>query len=118
MSLGYYYSLLAKKQSDLQRLLDCKGELQGKQQEFNYYRHTVTKQDLSPFTWQGRLADEFEDIRFEQMLTSYTDIESNQFHDVFSAISRKLQQIQQEIDSIKQTIASLEAQLAAERSKK
>ncbi|MGV3267364.1 hypothetical protein [Cytobacillus pseudoceanisediminis] len=52
------------------------------------------------------------------MLTSYTDIESNQFHEVFSAIDRKLQQIQQEIDSIKQTIASLEAQLAAERSKK
>ncbi|MEK3856548.1 hypothetical protein [Cytobacillus sp. FSL H8-0458] len=67
---------------------------------------------------QGKLADEFEDIRFEQMLTSYTDIESNQFHDVFSAISRKLQQIQQEIDYIKQTIASPEAQLAAERWKK
>lgn len=52
MSLGYYYSLLAKKQSDLQRLLACEGELQGKQQEFNHYRHTVTKPDLSPFTWQ------------------------------------------------------------------
>jgi hypothetical protein len=118
MSLGYYYSLLAKKQNELQRLLACKGELQGKQQEFTHYRHTVTRPDLSPFTWQGKLAGEFEDIRFEQMLASYTDIESNQFLEVFSAIDRKLQQIQQEIDSIKQTIASLEAQLAAERSKK
>ncbi|MCM3093779.1 MULTISPECIES: DUF5082 family protein [unclassified Cytobacillus] len=117
MSLGYYYSLLTKKQNDLQKLLACERELQGKHQEFNHYRQTVTKPDLSPFTWQGKLADEFEDIRFEQMLKSYIDIESDQFHEVFSAISRKQHQLQQEIDSIKQTIASLEAQLAAERSK-
>lgn len=118
MSLAYYNSLLREKQQQLQRLQDCQSQLRGKQQEFASFRASVTRPELSSFTWQGTLANRFEDIRTNGMLHYYSEMEQSQFSAIFSGIENKIQQLHREINSLKQTIASLELQLAEERAAK
>ncbi|MCM3180968.1 YwqH-like family protein [Cytobacillus horneckiae] len=110
MSIGYYYNLLQEKKAQLARLQSCNGKLQGTQQEFAHYKNTVLQPELSASTWQGNLANQFEDIRNSGMLSSYQDIQSNQFNQVFSSLHSKIQQINNEISSIQHTITYLEAQ--------
>ncbi|MDQ0273321.1 YwqH-like family protein [Cytobacillus purgationiresistens] len=118
MSLSYYYSLLQEKKRQLSRLQSCNSQLLGNQQEFSHYKSTVTKPELSSTTWQGTLASQFEDIRTDRILNSFQDIESNQFSDVFSSLNSKMQLIRQEISSIQQTIAYLEAEAEREKNDK
>lgn len=109
MSLSYYYALLRLKQEQLVRLQNCNSELQGNKQEFSNFKPSITMPDLTAQTWFGMLASEFDDIRFDGMLNSYSEIEGNQFSNIFAALIAKIQQIQQEIIAIQQTIAALEA---------
>ncbi|KMJ60391.1 hypothetical protein AB685_06170 [Bacillus sp. LL01] len=118
MSIAYYNALLREKQLHLQRLQSCQSQLRGKQQEFASFRASVTRPDLSSFTWQGTLANRFEDIRTNGMLHYFNDMEQSQFSAIFSGIEIKIQQLHREISSIKQTIASLELQLAEEQAAK
>ena len=115
MSLAYYYSLLRLKEEQLQRLQMCNGELKSCQQEFTHHERLVSEPELSTNTWNGTLAQTFDDRRATGMLTSYRDISTKQFNSAFTTLSDKIQQIQLEIISIKQTIAALEA---AEREEK
>lgn len=108
MSLAYYYGLLQKKQSDLQRLQICKGQLIIKKGEFLANTYLMTKPELTSSTWQGQLARQFETIRIDGILASYQEIQSSQFNQVFSVLSSKMYEIAQEIEAIKQTIALLE----------
>jgi len=117
MSLAYYYKLLGEKQHQLQRLQTCNSQLQECQQEFIYYERTITKPELSRDTWQGMLAAKFDTIRMEGILTRYRDMENQQFSAAFTVLSDKMQIIQNEISAIKQIITTLEAELAAERTK-
>jgi len=115
MSIAYHNALLREKQQHLQRLQECQGKLRGKQQEFASFKTSVTRPELSSFTWQGTLANRFEDIRTNGMLHYYSEMEQSQFSSIFSGIENKIQQLHREINSLKQTIASLELQLAEER---
>jgi len=115
LSIAYHNALLREKQQHLQRLQDCQSQLRGKQQEFASFRASVTRPELSSFTWQGTLANRFEDIRTNGMLHYYSEMEQSQFSSIFSGIENKIQQLHREINSLKQTIASLELQLAEER---
>ncbi|MFC4025268.1 DUF5082 family protein [Oceanobacillus longus] len=109
MSLFYYYGLLREKREQLQRLQDCQSKLQGYKQEFSSFIGPIMNPELSTFTWQGTLAKKFEEIRMEGMLHSYTDIENNQFNEVFSMLSNKMQHLRSEIQSIEQTIVRLKS---------
>ncbi|RIW38952.1 DUF5082 domain-containing protein [Bacillus salacetis] len=110
MSLFYYYGLLREKRDQLQRLQDCSSKLHGNQQEFSSYRETITDPELSTYTWQGTLANKFDEIRLGGMLHYFTDIETAQFSEVFSALNSKIQSIQSEIQAIEHTIQRLEAE--------
>ncbi len=109
MSLAYWYALLRKKQNDLSRLQTCNGQLAGKQGEFSSNQYLMTEPELTPTTWQGTLATRFDDIRANGILASYQEIQTTQFNNVFSTLSAKIQQIKQEIEYIRATIARLEA---------
>lgn len=112
MSLAYYYALLQKKQNDLQRLRTCNYSLLNKQAEFTNKKYLMTEPELTEDTWYGTLASDFDTIRIEGILASYTEIEDTQFNNVFSELNRKIQEIIAEIEAIKQTIARLEAEAA------
>lgn len=109
MSLAYWYALLRKKQNDLSRLQTCNGQLTGKQGEFSSNQHLMTEPELTSTTWKGTLATRFDDIRANGILASYQEIQTTQFNTVFSTLSAKIQQIKQEIEYIRATIARLEA---------
>ncbi|WP_332651310.1 YwqH-like family protein [Lysinibacillus sp. 54212] len=117
MSLTYYYALLQKKQSDLQRLQTCNGQLTSKQGEFFNNAYLMTEPELTATTWQGQLASQFDNIRIGGILASFEEIQGSQFNQVFSVLSSKMAEIAMEIESIKQTIARLEAEAARERAK-
>ncbi|PLR92657.1 YwqH-like family protein [Bacillus sp. T33-2] len=115
MSLPYYYELLREKKEQLRRLQHCQGELQGSQQEFNYYKRLVADPQLSAATWKGMRASEFDQIRNGPMMGSYEDIIGPQFSAALGALSTKIIQIEGEIQSIRQVIANLEAEERRER---
>lgn len=117
MSLSYYYSLLQEKKKQLARLQACDSQLKGTQQEFSHYMKIITQPELTPLNWQGSLANRFDEIRYTGMLYYYKDIEGNQFSNVFASLQAKIQQIINEIISIQQTIAYLEAEAARQRAK-
>ncbi|BCB06058.1 DUF5082 domain-containing protein [Bacillus sp. KH172YL63] len=104
MSLFYYYGLLKEKREQLQRLKDCDSKLHRNQQELSGYRKMIESPELSAQTWQGTLANSFNEIRHEGMLHYFNDIEINQFHEVFSILTSKMQQTRSEIESIEHII--------------
>lgn len=115
---GYYYVLLAKKKEDLQRITGCETSLQGKQSEFNTSESKCLDPELTATTWQGTHADKFDDIRESGIHASYVEISGNQFSNVFSAISTRISELNTEIASIEQTIASILAEQESQRETK
>ncbi|WP_240793334.1 YwqH-like family protein [Psychrobacillus vulpis] len=115
--LGYYYALLAKKQEELRRLIECQSSLSEKQSQFNENEHKCLEPELTATTWYGTLATSFDEIREAGIHTSYLEIAGAQFSAVFSAISNKIASLNAEIESIKQTIADLLAREAEERAR-
>jgi archaellum component FlaC len=113
LSLFYYYGVLREKREHLQRLQECQSKLQGNKQEFASYRESITNPELSAFTWQGTLANKFDEIRLEGILHYFTDIENNQFSEVLSMLSSKMQTIRSEIQAIEHTIHRLESEAEA-----
>ena len=111
--LGYYYALLKKKKEEVARLNLCQSLLSKKQGQFQENEHKCLEPELSTTTWHGRNANDFQEVREEGIHTSYLEIAGAQFATVFSAISRKIAELQIEIISIQQTIERLLAQEAA-----
>jgi len=117
MSLAYYYALLREKEHQLQRLQTANSQLHAHQQEFIAYEKNITQPTLTSSTWQGMLANKFDQTRTEQMLTKYHDLDGQQFSSVYTVFGDKMKSLQDEIIAIKQIIRDLEAALAAERAK-
>ncbi|WP_102693025.1 DUF5082 domain-containing protein [Rummeliibacillus pycnus] len=117
MSLAYYYALLREKEHQLQRLQICNSQLQAHQQEFIEYEKKITQPPLTSSTWQGMLANKFDQTRTEQMLTKYHELDGQQFSSVYTVFGDKMKSLQDEIIAIKEIIKRLEAELAAERKK-
>lgn len=68
--LAYLYERLREKQEHLIRLNACKVKLEGSQDEFISYEKSCTEPELTPDTWHGKWANEFENIRNDGMLVS------------------------------------------------
>ncbi|WP_397537119.1 DUF5082 domain-containing protein [Rummeliibacillus pycnus] len=115
MSLGYYYALLREKEEQLKRLQACNGQLHAHQQDFIEYESKIIQPTLSSSTWQGMLANKFDQTRTEQMLTEYRDLDGQQFSSVYQVLGDKIKSLQEEILAIKAIIKQLEAELAAQR---
>lgn len=106
-TLAFYYALLAKKKSDLQRLEACNSKLKGKQQEFADNQELMTKPALALTTWHGNHATGFDKIREDGVLVSYKEIQTTQFGKTFSELAQKIEEIKEEIRMIEQMIAQL-----------
>ncbi|GMN98885.1 DUF5082 domain-containing protein [Parageobacillus thermoglucosidasius] len=112
MTLASYYSLLRKKEEELQRVYHCEAKLLNSQAEFQAYQRFVMEPELSSNTWDGKKEEKFQQIRHEDMLESYQDMMEQQFSVVFDQLSAKANDIKEEINLIRQMIAQLEAQQA------
>ena len=117
MSLAYYYALLGEKQYQYQRLQTCSKQLHTYQKDFIEYEKKIIQPTLSSNTWQGSLANKFDQTRTEQMLTKYRELDGQQFSSVYTVLDDKMKSLLDEISAIKQTIKDLEEALAAEREK-
>ncbi len=106
-TLSFYYALLAKKKSELQRLEACNSKLKGKQQEFADNQELMTKPALSLTTWHGNHATSFDGIREDGVLASYKEIQGTQFSKTFAELAAKIEEIKEEIRMIEQMIAQL-----------
>ncbi|MET3656304.1 YwqH-like family protein [Sporosarcina psychrophila] len=111
--LGYYYALLSKKEGEVARLNACQSSLSEKQQQFTMNEHKCLEPELSPTTWHGRHATDFQAIREGGIHTAFLEIAGAQFVNVYSAIAAKIASLQAEIASIQQTIERLLAEEAA-----
>ncbi|WP_301107137.1 DUF5082 family protein [Sporosarcina sp.] len=113
--LFYYYALKAKKQRDVERLNACQGELQTIQSEFTDNAWKCLDPELTTMTWQGKHANDFEDIRNSGIHSPYLEITGEQFEKVFNAIMTKITELIAEIASIQQTIDRLLAEMEARK---
>ena len=105
-SLSYLRALLAKRRAELARVNTCKTELSGLQNEFFLNQRLVKDPSLTATTWNGVLANKFEDIR-EDLHFSYQDISQTQLNSVLTAVENKIEWLIDEIESIKRRIAAL-----------
>ncbi|KAA0966414.1 DUF5082 domain-containing protein [Sporosarcina sp. ANT_H38] len=80
--LVYYYALLSKKEGEVARLNACQSSLGEKQQQFTMNEHKCLEPELSPTTWHGRHATDFQAIREEGIHTAYLEIVGSQFQNV------------------------------------
>lgn len=107
---------LSNKQNDLERLRDCKRELKAYQQEFREYERFCVSPDLSAKTWQGKLAQAFDELRNDGILVSYQNLENTQLNHIITLLSQKIQDIESELSSLKASIKA-ETKRELERAK-
>jgi hypothetical protein len=117
-SIAYSYSQLRLKQEQLDRLHRCETKLNQCIQEFAQYEFLCIEPSLSPDTWNGSLANQFNEIRTENIQSSYRDIEHRQFNSILQLLNEKMNQIQEEITSLKHSISSMETELSREQEAK
>lgn len=117
-SIAYSYSQLRLKQEQLDRLHRCETKLNQCIQEFAQYEFLCIEPSLSPDTWQGTLANQFDEIRIENIQSSYRDIEHCQFSRILQLINEKTNQTLEEITSLKHSISSMETEMAREQEAK
>ena len=114
MSLSDLYEQLRVKQEQLNRLQVCEGKLQQNLLDFSDNYRLCQEPALTPETWAGERANEFEKIRENEIATSYGEIMGTQFSSVFNALSDKMTSLENEIIGLKAAIAAMEAAMAAE----
>ncbi|KGX92808.1 hypothetical protein N781_15705 [Pontibacillus halophilus JSM 076056 = DSM 19796] len=112
--LSYLYNRLEEKQEQLERLHQAGRELNDVQDEFYDKRHLVKEPELTPTTWKGNLANEFDEIR-ERMDVAYTDVSSNQMGDAYAAITSKMDEIRSQIGILHDRISAERERLREER---
>ncbi|WP_054950340.1 YwqH-like family protein [Numidum massiliense] len=98
------------KEEQLARLKTCHAKLKMTQQEFIRYKNWCTHPSLSSYTWQGSLAEQFDQMRESNIVRSYEDIADRQLKNVMQMVLNRTTQLEEEIVSLKESILSLEAQ--------
>ncbi|WP_079478803.1 YwqH-like family protein [Halobacillus salinus] len=96
-----------QKERELAELQDCQRELANLQDELIQQQSRVGEPELSPNTWHGARANEFNGSR-EDMTDAYRDISKTQ-------MNRAQDEVEQKIGQILQQLGYLEHQIAAER---
>ncbi|MGR9049152.1 YwqH-like family protein [Halobacillus faecis] len=106
-SLFYYNQLYDQKQDELRRLREAASRLQGFREELARQKKVCMEPELSPATWSGQLAGEFENIRMNGLLTQYRSIEGEQLMNALDAIQSKISGLQFDLYHYNQKITSL-----------
>ena len=107
-SIAELIALLRLKREQLDRLIVCQGKLNRSQSDFMQNEYLCLEPKLTPVTWAGSLAEDFESIRHTEVLTNYREIENVQFNHVFMVLNDTIRKIELEIILIQQQIAALQ----------
>lgn len=113
--LDYLYERLAEKQEQQRRLITCKSRLDGSQDEFINYTRLCTEPELSPDTWHGKWASEFDDLRREGILFYYKDLGQRQLENAISTVENAISRIDIEMEDLRERIAYQKEQERLER---
>lgn len=100
--------LLRVKKDQLRRLLICQANLNQSQSSFFANEYLCMEPKLTPTSWEGSLANEFNWLRESGILTNYQEIETTQFNDVFRMLNDTIRRVELEIQLIEQQIAALQ----------
>ncbi|MFG6495746.1 DUF5082 family protein [Fictibacillus sp. UD] len=103
--------MISKAQEELNRLYLCQSKLTYKQHEFMLLEKKCLDPELSPSTWHGNHAMQFQSIRESSIHADCLDIGSNQFAAIFDAISSKIAMLNSEISSLQQSISNYKEDL-------
>lgn len=107
-SLSALYAQLRLKQEQLLRMKQCKTSLTACRQDFFSYEYICLKPEVTSVTWQGNLAEKFDDLRENGMSQAYLQIENEQFEHIFEAVDNKIDQLIAEIATLEAAIAAAE----------
>jgi predicted nucleic acid-binding Zn-ribbon protein len=114
--LPYLQSQLSEKKEQLIRLKNCVTKLDDLQNEFIQNQKLVKDPELTSSTWQGTLANKFEEIR-EDLSFSFKDISQTQLNIALTTLENKIESINIEIQSLQNSIEAEKARIEMERRK-
>ncbi|MGD6964309.1 YwqH-like family protein [Fictibacillus phosphorivorans] len=109
--LSYYYAMISKAREDQKRLYMCQSKLMYKQHDFILLQNKCLDPELSPSTWHGQHAMQFQSIRESGIKADCIEISSNQFEAIFDMISSKIAMLNAEISSLQQSISNYKEDL-------
>ncbi|MGN1385009.1 MAG: DUF5082 family protein [Bacillus sp. (in: firmicutes)] len=107
-SIAALMEVLRVKKDQLHRLLTCQANLNQSQSIFYANEYLCMEPKLTPGSWEGSLANEFDWLRESGILTNYQEIETSQFNDVFRVLNDTIRRVDLEIQLIEQQIAALQ----------
>jgi len=99
-------SALTSKRRDLARLRQALRELRSNQTEFISSRTLTEEPELTPSTWHGKHANEFKDIRSNEVIPSYEDLYNKQLAQAISDIESAIARLEAEIRALEAKLAS------------
>ncbi|MGM8366785.1 YwqH-like family protein [Virgibacillus sp. W0181] len=99
-----------QKREELERLERVFRNLERCQNELQQHEQLCLSPELTPNSWHGQLAADFQNLRKSLLQMSYQALTNNQLEDSLSKIAAK-------IESLKQTIINLEASISTSNSR-
>lgn len=109
-SIYSFNTQIQQKRDDLERLENVRNRLMSCQQEFTRHERLCLSPELSPNTWYGQLAMNFQHVREGRLKVNYRYLMNTQLEDC-------LQKIAERIEMIKQAIANLAEKVSYNNSK-
>lgn len=106
-SIAQLMELLRDKKEQLRRLLACQADLNESQSTFFANEYLCMEPKLTSTSWQGSLANEFEWRRESGILTTFREIENEQFNAVFRVLNDTIRRVELEILLIERRIEAL-----------
>ncbi|MGN1402410.1 MAG: hypothetical protein ACI4XL_13025 [Bacillus sp. (in: firmicutes)] len=97
-SLTALYQQLSEKREELARLQECERKLHQTHMDFMRNNYLCKEPALSPETWHGLQAKEFEQIREEKIAANYEEIIGAQFNAVFTRLADKITEVELEVN--------------------
>ncbi|WP_158701667.1 YwqH-like family protein [Lentibacillus sp. Marseille-P4043] len=104
---------LNKKREELERLNRAQSQLLDCQSDFNSNQHLCLKPELTPTTWHGKLAGDYDLLRENELQASYIVISDEQLQNALAKLAEKIQEIKQEIRDLEASISSQNASLSS-----
>jgi|GEM_PF-2026122 len=112
-SIYHLNGQLEAKKEELRRLRQAQSDLSECKNDFQKNERLCTQPNLTPKTWNGYLADNYDSFRERDLLASYKDIYHSQLASVLSDISSKMGEINGTIEELKTSIQSCEQRLSS-----
>ncbi|MEJ9282358.1 MULTISPECIES: YwqH-like family protein [Ureibacillus] len=99
---------IGNKEEKIQRLKNVKSELLDIKGEFSNYERRTKEPEFTSTTWHGKLATEFHSFRLGDLVSNYRYLYQNQLSDIVSKIETKINDLNQQIQNLKEDINKYE----------